>query len=123
MSNETLEAGPGAVTPGPAVAPAISRTRTYNTWSCTVCGGRFSGLETCHCTLCHRTFAGPKGFDAHRPSYGGCLDLLKQQHAAGRWRGKPKWREVTRTVGGRGYEPFTYTVISEAVYVFGVDDD
>lgn len=31
---------------------------------------RFYGLKICHCAACHRTFSGPRGFDAHQGSSG-----------------------------------------------------
>lgn len=40
-----------------------------------MCGGcdkTWTGRNRCHCRLCHETFGGLKGFDAHRP--GECKD-------------------------------------------------
>ena len=30
------------------------------------CTARWSGANTCHCTVCHQTFTGITAFDAHR---------------------------------------------------------
>ncbi|WP_442407232.1 FDXHR family putative zinc-binding protein [Mycobacterium sp.] len=35
-------------------------------YSCNHCGGRWGGLKTCHCTVCHDTFTTVTGFDRHR---------------------------------------------------------
>lgn len=42
-------------------------------WSVGCCEGRYTGLKTAHCTVCHETFTTPAGFDRHR-SRGTCLD-------------------------------------------------
>lgn len=34
--------------------------------TCPECNAEWGGLFTCHCTLCHETFAGITAFDAHR---------------------------------------------------------
>lgn len=36
------------------------------------CGRRWSGLSTCHCSVCHVTFGGYTNFDRHRNN-GKCL--------------------------------------------------
>lgn len=39
---------------------------------CGGCNKTWTGRNRCHCRLCHETFGGLKGFDAHRP--GECKD-------------------------------------------------
>lgn len=39
---------------------------------CPGCSRTWGGERACHCSVCHRQFAGLSGFDAHRP--GECLD-------------------------------------------------
>lgn len=53
-------------------AAAVVKHRT-DSWTSNCCGGRFTGLSTAHCTVCHETFTSPTGFDRHR-RYGKCLD-------------------------------------------------
>lgn len=33
---------------------------------CGGCPATWTGFNTCHCSGCHRTFAGVRGFDDHR---------------------------------------------------------
>lgn len=99
------------------VDEALLPVRTGGSFTCNGCGGRFADGETCHCRLCHRTFSSVTGFDAHQPNPRGCLDLLKQRHAPGtKHEGLPKWAVSARTVGGKGYRPFTFNVISSVRY-------
>jgi hypothetical protein len=38
------------------------------------CGREWAGLNQAHCTLCHAHFSTVAHFDAHQPSYNGCLE-------------------------------------------------
>lgn len=42
-------------------------------WNVNCCDGKFMGLTTAHCTVCHHTFSRPSLADRHR-RYGKCLD-------------------------------------------------
>lgn len=41
--------------------------------ACTKCQKRWGGMNTAHCSACHRTFTGITAFDAHRKG-GTCSD-------------------------------------------------
>jgi hypothetical protein len=46
-------------------------------FTCNGCAARWRGVNACHCSACHRTFAGPHLFDMHRTnvgSHGTCRD-------------------------------------------------
>ncbi len=48
-----------------------------NVITCSGCDATWTGLTTCHCAACHRTFAGVWLFDKQRHphgEHGGCLD-------------------------------------------------
>lgn len=51
---------------------ANSRTERSDGGTCSGCDARWTGISRAHCAGCHRTFAGPSLFDAHRRD--GCLD-------------------------------------------------
>jgi hypothetical protein len=72
--------------------------------SCNGCGAVWSGLSACHCSACHRTFAGIGLFDRHRDQHGErgkCVDpatLTKGTPIVfrdGMWRG-PEMDEATK---------------------------
>lgn len=52
---------------------------------CSGCTQRWTGLNRCHCPVCHRTFGGVQGFDKHLP--GTCKDpsLLGFEEKDGIW--------------------------------------
>ena len=51
---------------------SVAKTRDPTWITCGGCGG-WTGLSTCHCSACHRTFTGITAFDVHRQNYR-CLD-------------------------------------------------
>lgn len=56
---------------------APERTYTPVTYACGGCETRWAGVSRCHCSACHRTFAGIGPFDRHRREVRGvgtCLD-------------------------------------------------
>jgi hypothetical protein len=69
--------------------------------TCSGCPAVWAARATAHCTACHRTFARPGLFDAHRSAagpHGTCLDPAALVDAAGAprmtlragvWRGRP----------------------------------
>lgn len=42
-------------------------------WNVNCCDGKYRGLNTAHCSVCHETFTSPSGFDIHR-RYNKCVD-------------------------------------------------
>ena len=38
--------------------------------TCSGCSATWTGTSVCHCSSCHRTFAGVRVFDLHRTQYG-----------------------------------------------------
>lgn len=46
---------------------------SIKTYGCARCAARWTGLTPCHCSSCHLTFGGVRGFDRHRKA-GSCLD-------------------------------------------------
>lgn len=57
------------------VAPTLDRLAEKATrWTtCSGCDNKWTGLSTCHCAGCHRTFTGITAFDHHRVG-GKCVD-------------------------------------------------
>lgn len=53
----------------PEKAPLV----TASAYSCGGCSNTWTRLNACHCSGCHRTFGGVKGFDIHRRG-GRCID-------------------------------------------------
>lgn len=51
---------------GGALKVAEKLTDTARMTICPRCQGRWSGLNTSHCTSCHQTFTGIAAFDRHR---------------------------------------------------------
>lgn len=55
-------------------------------FNCGGCDARWRPLNACHCSACHRTFAGPTLFDLHRISdkrvdgHGVCRDPAALTH-------------------------------------------
>ncbi|WP_442410520.1 FDXHR family putative zinc-binding protein [Mycobacterium sp.] len=61
-------------TPGvPSSRHAQAKTSTPAWITCVRCDTRWTGLNTCHCGKCHRTFTGISAFDEHRRN-SVCLD-------------------------------------------------
>ncbi len=69
--------------------------------TCSGCDNTWTGSRTCHCSSCHRTFAGVDLFDRHRDQRGergSCLNPASLTHAEtdepvmflrdGMWRGQ-----------------------------------
>ena len=48
-------------------------TARFHEITCRHCGGWWTGLISCHCAGCHRSFTGVGAFDIHR-SRGKCAD-------------------------------------------------
>lgn len=48
-----------------APAPVYAEDDDYP-GACSACGARWKGERPAHCTVCHLTFGGDGGFDAHR---------------------------------------------------------
>jgi hypothetical protein len=59
------------------------------------CGREWTGLAQAHCTVCHAHFSTVGNFDAHRPSYNGCLD----PGAIVNRRGEPVLKSVVNRFG------------------------
>jgi hypothetical protein len=72
-------------------------------WSVGCCGGRFTGLRTAHCTVCHQTWTSPAGFDRHR-RYGKCLTPDTMRDKAGYL----IWHNVFQDAG-RAYPCWSFT--------------
>lgn len=82
------------------------------TYTCSGCPNTWGGLNSAHCSACHRTFSGVGTFDKHRVR-GRCLDPAEIQNGKtgapifrfddGIWRYWER-REVTGTQGGRRRE-------------------
>lgn len=58
---------------GPQSEAASPKTGTPDWITCNGCDNRWTGLRTCHCSACHRTFTGLSAFDLHR-RYDHCAD-------------------------------------------------
>lgn len=81
--------------PPDAVRPPDSQCVTGNRHSrpahgCLVCGKRWGGSKTCHCSVCHELFSTVSNFDRHRPSRDGCLTpadagLVRSTRSPGVW--------------------------------------
>lgn len=54
------------MTPTPQFSAVPERPGTPATHACGRCSARWTGLRTCHCNTCHRTFTGVTPFDRHR---------------------------------------------------------
>jgi len=61
--------------------------------TCGRCDAEWTGVRACHCSGCHRTFAGISAFDSHRGSrseHGECRDVAAMsglEFRDGMWRG------------------------------------
>lgn len=75
-----VQDGTDATPEGQGTTPTRKRAQIARqpvTYSCGGCATRWGGVSRCHCSGCHRTFAGLDGFDAHRRDVRGvgtCLD-------------------------------------------------
>jgi hypothetical protein len=91
----------------PATRPPLQNT-------CGGCRARWAGDRPCHCSACHRTFAGVNLFDMHRTAKGErgeCLPPATIRNRAeqplmffrnGMWRGPEMTDEQKAAAFGRG---------------------